>query len=262
MNNPIGIFDSGIGGLSVWREVKKLLPNEDIIYVADSKHCPYGEKKPIEINERSSKITQFLIDKGCKVIVVACNTATAASIAILREKFNIPFIGMEPAIKPAAIQTQTGKIGILATEGTFKGELFQATKNKYAQNIEAISQPGYGLVELVELNLQNTEDAKYLLKKYIDPMLNEAIDHLVLGCTHYPFFIDALKSIIPEKVTIINPAPAIAQRTLQILSENNLLNENQNEGNTRFISTGNTNNIKIFLSETLNTEANIEHLEQ
>lgn len=247
MDNPIGIFDSGIGGLSVWIELKKQLPQENFIYVADSGNCPYGDKSNHEIIDLSLKITNFLLDKKCKLIVVACNTATAAAISKLRNKFNISFIGMEPAIKPAALNTESGVIGILATNGTFNGELFKETSAKYTGHIETIIQPGIGLVELVENNQTNSNEAKELLKKYLKKMISRKADKIVLGCTHYPFLTKTINKIIPKSIEVVNPAPAIANRTQHILIEDKLQNKITTTGKTEFYSTGNTELLKSFL---------------
>ncbi|MEG0519152.1 MAG: glutamate racemase [Bacteroidales bacterium] len=207
----IGVFDSGVGGLSVWREMIKLMPGERFVYVSDSGHCPYGPKPREEVIKRSCKITEYLIERGADMIVVACNTATAAAIEYLRTSYTIPFVGMEPAVKPAALNTSTGVIGVLATQGTFKGELYLRTLHKFAVNATVIEQIGEGLVELVEEGKTNTPAAKELLKKYLIPMMERHADHLVLGCTHYPFLIEAIQNIIGDKMIIVNPAPAVAK---------------------------------------------------
>lgn len=259
-NQPIGIFDSGLGGLSVWSELQHLLPNEEYVYFGDSIFCPYGEKKQMDIKDRTSKIVSELMKSSCKLIVIACNTATAAAIEHLREHYDIPFVGMEPAIKPAAIATKTGKVGILATEGTFNGELFKNTTEKYAKNIETISQPGYGLVELVEIGQQYSMDAKYLLHQYVSPMLEANVDHIVLGCTHYPFFMKLLSELIPKNVEIINPAPAIAQRTMQLLKEKDLLNQASKTGVTQFSTSGNPKNMEAFITSNFNFETSAKQI--
>lgn len=215
----IGVFDSGVGGLTVLKELKQLLPNYSYIYFADTKHCPYGPKGPEEIIRLSKAITEFLIIQGCSIVVVACNTATASAIDYLRATFDIPFVGMEPAVKPAALATKTNSIGVLATKGTFNGRLYRETTSKYAANINVAYQVGEGLVELVEQGKSQSDEAKELLKSYISPMLNEQIDHLVLGCTHYPFFIPILQEILPKTVAIENPAPAVARQTARLLLE-------------------------------------------
>ncbi len=213
----IGIFDSGVGGLSVWKEIVKLLPCEQYIYVSDSGYCPYGPRPKEYIVDRARKISRFLIDKGAQMIVVACNTATAAAIKILREEFDIPFVGMEPAVKPAALHSKSGVIGVLATRGTFKGELYLRTLHKFASNVKVMEQIGDGLVELVEQGNVHTVQAEELVAKYLDPMIEAGADHVVLGCTHYPFLIDAIKKVSKERLTVINPAPAIANRVESLL---------------------------------------------
>lgn len=212
----IGVFDSGVGGLSVWREMIKLMPDERFVYVSDSGHCPYGPKPREEVIDRSRKITEYLINRGVDMIVVACNTATAAAIESLRSSYTIPFVGMEPAVKPAALNTSTGVIGVLATQGTFKGELYLRTLHKFAANATVIEQIGEGLVELVENGRTNTPEAEELLKKYIIPMMERHADHLVLGCTHYPFLIEAIQKIVGNKMIILNPAPAVAKRVKEM----------------------------------------------
>ena len=219
---PIGIFDSGAGGLSVMHQLVKELPHESFVYFADSANCPYGSKPQEKIIERSSAVTDFLISQQCKIIVVACNTATAAAIDWLRDKYDIPFVGMEPAVKPAAINTKTKSIGVLATAGTFKGRLYVETTKKYASDINVCYQVGEGLVELVEQGIFKSHEAEALLIRYLNPMLDSNMDQLVLGCTHYPFFTPLLKELLPAGVAIIDPAPAVAKQTARVLRENKL----------------------------------------
>jgi glutamate racemase len=252
-SGTIGIFDSGVGGLSVWQEIVKLLPNEDIIYFADSKNCPYGLKSHDEIIELSIKNTEFLLSKGCKIIIVACNTATAAAIDILRKKYTVPFIGMEPAVKPAALNTNTGRIGVLATKGTFEGKLFKETSRKYAARIKKIIQIGNGLVELVENGNTQTDKAEELLKKYLNPMINAGVDQIVLGCTHYPFFIPTIKKLIPQNVQIINPAQAVAKQTKSVLMQNNLLSLTAKKSEYLFYTSGNNSVISIIIKNIMGT---------
>lgn len=221
---PIGIFDSGVGGLTVWKELVKVLPNESVIYYADNKHCPYGPKSKDEIIKLTSKVVDFLIQKKCKIVIVACNTATAAAIDFLRANYNIPFIGMEPAVKPAALNTKTKSIAVLATEGTFNGKLYSETSRKYASDVKLNIQVGDKLVDIVEKGLVNERSTKSHLKKMVEPLIKKNIDHLVLGCTHYPFLIDVLKEVLPENVKIINPAPAVVKQAHRILKANNLVN--------------------------------------
>ena len=185
-NNPIGLFDSGIGGTSIWKEIHQLLPNENTIYLADSKNAPYGKKTKEEIIQLCFKNVDFLLAKNCKMIVVACNTATTNAIKEMRAKYDIPFIGIEPAIKPAANQSETQTIGILATKGTLNSELFNRQVENYS-NVKILEQVGYGLVELIEDGKIDSEEMRNLLKLYLRPMVAANIDYLVLGCSHYPY---------------------------------------------------------------------------
>lgn len=220
----IGLFDSGIGGTSIWKEVVKLLPNEHTIYLADSKNAPYGQKTSDQIIELSIKNTELLISKGCKLIIVACNTATTNAIDYLRSHYNIPFIGIEPAIKPAALFSKTEAIGILATKGTLTSKLFVKTANEYTKNITTIEQDGEGLVELIEAGKLNSAETQQLLTNYLAPMLQFNIDQLVLGCTHYPYLIPQIKNIVGPLVNIIDSGEAAAKQTKAVLSKHNLLN--------------------------------------
>jgi glutamate racemase len=217
-NNPIGLFDSGIGGTSIWAEIHSLLPNEDTIYLADSKNAPYGQKSKEEIIHLSSKNTELLLEMNSKIIVVACNTATTNAIATLRAKYNVPFIGIEPAIKPAALHSKTQKIGILATKGTLNSELFYKNVEKF-QDIQIIEQIGFGLVELIENGKINSPEMKKLLHSYLQPMIQQNIDYLVLGCSHYPYLIPQIKKIIPKNIKIIDSGEAVAKQTKNILHE-------------------------------------------
>jgi glutamate racemase len=231
-NQPIGLFDSGIGGTSIWKEVIKLLPNENTIYLADSKNAPYGERTSEEIIALSIKNTEYLISKGCKLIIVACNTATTNAIDYLRKNYKIPFIGIEPAIKPAALLSKTGAIGILATKGTLSSKLFVKTANEYTKNITKIEQDGEGLVPLIEQGKLNSPELFELLSKYLKPMLNFNIDHLVLGCTHYPYLIPQIQEILGSDVKIIDSGEAVAKQTKAILEKNNLLAEPASQKST------------------------------
>ncbi len=245
--SPIGIFDSGLGGLSVFKEMVKLLPNENMIYFADSGHCPYGEKSPKEITSLSTRIVDFFIRKECKIIVIACNTATSAAIKDLRTNYDISFIGIEPATKPAAENSKTGTIGILATKGTFEGRLFKSTKKKYAYNTKVIIEIGTGLVEIIENNDIESEYARNLVKKYIEPIIAQQADHIVLGCTHYPFLIPIIQQLIPENITIVNPAPAVARQILAVLKEDKLNNQSFSSPIYQFYTSGSLNKLESFL---------------
>lgn len=220
---PIGLFDSGIGGTSIWREIHQLLPNENTIYLADSKNAPYGEKSIDEIISLSIKNTEKLLSFKAKLIIVACNTATTNAIKILREKYDVPFIGIEPAIKPAALNSQTKVIGVLATKGTLSSALFHENLSKY-KDVEIIEQIGYGLVKLIEAGQIETPEMKLLLESYLTPMIQQKIDYLVLGCSHYPYLIEEIRKIIPPSIKIIDSGHAVAMQTKHILEQNNLLN--------------------------------------
>lgn len=244
---PIGIFDSGVGGTSVFKEIHQLLPNESIIYLADSFNAPYGNKSSEEIKNLSEKNTRFLISMNCKLIIVACNTATTNAIGYLRSNFNLPFIGIEPAIKPAALQSKTGSIGILATKGTLASDLFHKTTNLYSNNIKVVEQTGAGIVELIESGKLYSEDMHNLLKTYLQPMILANIDHLVLGCTHYPYLIPMLKELLPENVKIIDSGEAVARQTKNILIHNQLLNTSEDQPNISFYTNTNPAVLKQLL---------------
>lgn len=218
--SPIGFFDSGLGGLTILSEVYQMLPNEQLIYLADSKNAPYGKKSKEEIIALSIKNTEKLIDLGCKMIVVACNTATTNAIKYLRENYSIPFIGIEPAIKPAAINSKTDKVGVLATKGTLSSELFTLTAKKF-ENTQFIEVEGAGLVEIVENG--ELEKALPLLEQYLGKMLTADVDTVVLGCTHYPMLIPIIKRILPPHIALIDSGEAVARQTKHILETKNML---------------------------------------
>ncbi|MDP3360148.1 MAG: glutamate racemase [Lutibacter sp.] len=248
-NKPIGLFDSGIGGTSIWKEVVKLLPNENTIYLADSKNAPYGEKSSEEIIALSIKNTEYLISKGCKLIIVACNTATTNAIDYLRKNYSIPFIGIEPAIKPAALLSKTGAIGILATKGTLSSKLFEKTTKEYTKNITTIEQDGEGLVPLIEEGKLNSPEISTLLTTYLKPMLQFNIDHLVLGCTHYPYLIPQIKKIVGENVTIIDSGEAVAKQTKAVLEKDNLLSTSTTKSHHHFYTNTETTVLNEILSD-------------
>ena len=217
-NQPIGLFDSGVGGTSIWNAIHQLMPNEQTIYLADSKNAPYGQKSKEEIVALSIKNVEFLLERNAKMIVVACNTATTNAIKELRSIYNIPFIGIEPAIKPAAIQSKTKTIGILATKGTLSSELFNKVVEMY-QGTRIIEQVGHGIVELIEGGELYSAKMTELLHKYLEPMINENIDYLVLGCSHYPYLIPQLKELLPKHIRIIDSGEAVARQTQKIVEE-------------------------------------------
>lgn len=247
-NKPIGIFDSGIGGTSIWTAVHELMPNEDTIYLADSKNAPYGKKTKNEIIDLSIKNTELLLEMNAKIIIVACNTATTNAIKELREKFDIPFIGIEPAIKPAAINSRTQTIGVLATKGTLSSELFNKTIELY-HDTKIIEQIGHGLVELIENGNINSREMTELLLSYLQPMIDNNIDYLVLGCSHYPYLIPQIKKIIPSNIQIIDSGEAVARQTFKILNEK-VGTHVTSKGKAVFYTNANTE----VLSEILNNE--------
>ncbi|MFQ3296487.1 MAG: glutamate racemase [Polaribacter sp.] len=223
-NFPIGFFDSGVGGTSIWKEVITLLPKEHTIYLSDSENAPYGEKSEEKIIALCEKNTEFLLKRNCKLIVVACNTATTNAIDFLRNKYHIPFIGIEPAIKPAALSTKTKTIGILATKGTLNSTLFEKTSGNIQKDIQVKETIGKGLVELIECGKLNSKEMTSLLTSFLQPMITNNIDSLVLGCTHYPYLIPQIREIVGEKIQIIDSGEAVAKQTKAILTTHKLLN--------------------------------------
>lgn len=259
-NNPIGIFDSGIGGLSVWKELVAMLPNESVIYYADNANCPYGPRKQDEIIKLASNVVDFLISKNCKLIIVACNTATASAIDFLRSKYKIPFIGMEPAVKPAALNSNTKSIAVLATAGTFNGKLYNDTIRKYAKDVELNIEVGDKLVEIVEKGLINEPETIDHIKFLVKPLIAKEIDHLVLGCTHYPFLIDVLRKILPPQINIIDPAPAVIMQTKRIIELNNLLRNDNLDAYYSFYSSGSSQVLRLMLKEITDLKCQVTEL--
>lgn len=219
----IGIFDSGVGGLSVFREIVRILPEEKYIYWSDNAHCPYGEKSRDYIIDRARAVTSFLIEQGADIIVVACNTATAAAISTLREEFPVPFIGMEPAVKPAAQATRSGVVGVLATAGTLKATKYIDTRAKWAHDVKIVEHIGQGFVELVEKGSTSGPEAESIVEKSVRPLVEAGADTIVLGCTHYPFLADTIRKVAGTPVTLIDPAPAVAKHLMEVMQENSLI---------------------------------------
>jgi len=220
----IGVFDSGVGGLSVWREVDALMPAQAIVYFADQGHIPYGPRPMEEIRLFSEAIVRFLLEQGCGIIVVACNTASAAALKHLRAAFpDVPFVGMEPAVKPAAQTTRTGQVGVMATPATFQGELFASVVERFANGVQLINQVCPGLVEQVEAGRLDTPDTETMLRQYLAPMMEANVDTIVLACTHYPFLAPAIRRIVGPAVQVIDPAPAIARQVKRVMEQRGLL---------------------------------------
>ena len=248
-NNPIGIFDSGVGGSSIWREIHRLLPKENTIYLADSKNAPYGNRPSSEIVALSLKNTQKLFELQCKAIVVACNTATTNAINTLRGKYPVPIIGIEPAIKPAALKTKSKSIGILATRGTLSSALFSQANKEFAKDIQVVEIIGEGLVPLIEAGNIDGPEIFALLKKYTKPMIEANVDCVVLGCSHYPYIVPTLKKILPEHVEIIDSGEAVAKQTKVVLEKFNILREGNTKPKLQFYTNGEADTLKFLLSE-------------
>jgi glutamate racemase len=264
----IGIFDSGIGGLSVWREIVHQLPYESTLYFADQAHIPYGPRPLKEVRRYAVGITRFLLAQGAKIIVVACNTASGAALYHLRETFpQTRFVGMEPAVKPAAERSRCGTIGVIATPATLQGELFRRLSERFTQQVTLKTQVCPGLVECVEAGNLTGPDVEALLHHYLDPMVEAGIDQLVLGCTHYPFLSATIQQVIGPNVTLIDPAPAVARQVKRVLTDNQLLampcerktKQAAREGDprktaVRFYTTGDTEKLAVHLHRLVPTE--------
>jgi glutamate racemase len=236
-NRPVGVFDSGVGGLSVLGELVRQLPHEDFLYLADSAHCPYGPRSAEEIRQLSQAISRFLIDQGAKAIVVACNTASAAALTSLRAAFDVPFVGMVPAVKPAAALTASRRVGVLATRATVNGTLFNDVVERFAAGVEVLNQVADGLVERVEAGDVDEPATEALLHRYLDPMLTAGIDTLVLGCTHYPFLIPTIRRIAGPTLVILDPSSAVARQAGRVLAEHGLLAERDRSGQVSYFTT-------------------------
>ncbi|QZD70337.1 MULTISPECIES: glutamate racemase [unclassified Pseudomonas] len=226
---PIAVFDSGVGGVSVLAEIQHLLPNESLLYLGDCGHIPYGEKTPEFIRQRCSVMAGFFREQGAKALVIACNTATVAGVADLRRDFpDWPIVGMEPAVKPAAAATRSGVVGVLATTGTLQSAKFAALLDRFATDVRVITQPCPGLVERIESGDLHSAELRALLKHYVDPLLANGCDTIILGCTHYPFLKPMLKSMIPESISLIDTGAAVARQLQRLLAERDLLAEGPN----------------------------------
>ena len=235
---PIGIFDSGVGGLSVLRHIRAQLPQERLLYVADSAHAPYGGKSPQEIQARSLAVSEFLVDQGAKALVVACNTATAAAISALRARFALPVIGMEPAVKPAVAATRSGVVGVLATTGTLQSAQFAALLESYGKNVQVVTQGCPGLVECVERGELDSAQTRALLQGYLAPLLAAGADTLVLGCTHYPFLRPLLEELTGNKIALIDTGAAVARQVERRLDEAGIRNAGTAAGTLHFWTSG------------------------
>ena len=249
---PVGIFDSGVGGLSVAREIMALLPTQPIIYLADQAHAPYGQRPLTEIRGLSERIVRFLLAEGAGVIVVACNTASAAALHGLRREFPaVPFVGMEPAVKPAVEHTRSGHVGVIATAATFQGELFASLLDRYADQVAIHTQICPELVPLVEAGELNSPRARVAVQRYLAPLVAAGIDQLVLGCTHYPFLRPLIEETAGVGVTVIDPAPAVARQAGRVLAQRGWLIENAASPAHQFYTTGDPIRFQVALRELL-----------
>lgn len=222
---PVGILDSGVGGLSVMKEVVRELPHEDVLFFADTIHCPYGRRTHEEIRELALGIVHFLVSQGAKIVVVACNTASAAALQYLRESFEVPVVGMEPALKPAAERSGSKIVGVIATEVTFQGALFASLIERFANGVDVLTRSCPGLVEQVEAGLVAAPTTREMLRAYLTPMVEAGVDSLVLGCTHYPFLRPLMEEILGDGVEILDPSLAVARQTARVLKKDGLLRE-------------------------------------
>ncbi|HSM24412.1 MAG TPA: glutamate racemase [Anaerolineaceae bacterium] len=259
LSNAIGIFDSGVGGLSVYREIKKKLPSNPIIYFADQFHVPYGPRTLEEVFSLSFVVTNFLLKLGAGVIVIACNTASAAALYRLREIYpDTPFVGMEPAVKPAAEHTHTGSVGVLATPATFQGKLYNSVVERFAKSVKIYQDTCSGLVQEIEKGNFSGSKTKNILVSALTPMIEKEIDSVVLGCTHYPFVIPLIKEIVGPDISVIDPSPAIANQTYRKIIENDIQSKSDSSGQSILITSGSTQNLRKFLNK-INLESE-DHL--
>ncbi|MGC9521718.1 MAG: glutamate racemase [Anaerolineae bacterium] len=257
---PIGIFDSGVGGLSVWREIVSQLPAEDTLYFADQAHIPYGPRQKEEIRAFAFGITEFLLKHDVKTIVVACNTASGAALQALREAYpEIPFVGMEPAVKPASERTQQGAIGVLATPTTFEGPLFRRLVDRFGNRVEIHTQVCPGLVEAVEAGALATPATRSLLETCLSPLIRAGVDQLVLGCTHYPFVQDELERILGPGIAVIDPAPAVARQVGRVLTEHGIIAQRGPPGTHRIVTTGMPDTIANAARRLVRYSGSVQH---
>ena len=257
--SPIGIFDSGVGGLSVLRAIRAQMPEESVIYFGDQGHIPYGPRPMEQIRDFCEVITKFLLEQNAKIIVVACNTASAAALKTLREKFtDVQFVGMEPAVKPAAEQTTTGKVGVLATPATFQGALYASVVERFANGVELFQNTCNGLVQQIEQGNVEGDETRRILERALLPMLEKNIDTVVLGCTHYPFVIPLIERIVGEKVRVIDPAPAVAKQVKRLLEAGGMKSQMSARGEVKFYTSGEPEALKSILPKLLGEDGVVE----
>lgn len=261
-NSSIGIFDSGIGGVSVLRAIREQMPEESVIYFGDQEHIPYGPRPMEQIRNFSEVITNFLLAQGAKIIVVACNTASAAALKYLREKLPyMQFVGMEPAVKPAAEHTQTGRVGVLATPATFQGALYASVVERFANGVELFQNTCPGLVQQIEQGNLNGKETRRILEAALMPMLEKNIDTVVLGCTHYPFVIPLIQQIVGDNVRVIDPAPAVAKQTGRLLEAKGIRIKSESKGNVKFYTSGDPDILQSMLPALLAESGEVQRVE-
>jgi len=258
---PLGVFDSGVGGLSILSALRAQLPGERLIYLADQAHVPYGQRSLEEVRGFSEAITRFLLDQGAKLIVVACNTASAAALHYLRAvNPDVPFVGMEPAVKPAAERTKSGAVGVLATPATFQGELYASVIERFAKGVDVLQDTCPGLVAQIERGDLAGEETHRILQAALGPMLSAGIDTVVLGCTHYPFVIPLIEEIVGPGVRVIDPAPAIARQAGRLLDQHGLRAPEETDGSTRYLTTGDVVKMAALLEQLQGVKADVKGL--
>jgi glutamate racemase len=258
-DNPIGVFDSGVGGLSVLRSIREQMPEETVLYFGDQGHVPYGPRSMEQIQNFSEGITQFLLDRGSKLIVVACNTASAAALAYLRERFpDVSFVGMEPAVKPAAETTRTGRVGVLATPATFQGALYASVVERFGAGVELFQHTCPGLVGQIEKGELDSANTRAILEDALYPMLEKNIDTVVLGCTHYPFVIPLIQQVVGENVRVIDPAPSVARQAKRLLEAAGTKSLSQRQASVRFFTSGDVESMKSMVPVLLGETGDVE----
>ncbi len=259
-NNPIGVFDSGVGGLSVLREIRRELPGEDLLYVADSGHAPYGDKSSRVIEARAVAIVEFLLDQRAKAIVVACNTATGVAIKMLRARFPVPIVAMEPAVKPAVARTKSGVIGVLATSRTIASDNFAKLHERFGNDVKILMQACPGLVEQVEAGDLSGNKTRALIEQYVMPLLAQNTDTIVLGCTHYPFLAPLIREVAGPTIAIIDPSAAIARELRRRLSSNNLLSIEKHAGTEQFWTSATTDAAQPIIAQLWQADVEVRRL--
>lgn len=261
-NDPIGVFDSGVGGVSVLEAIRRRLPYENLLYLADQAHVPYGPRRLEEVRAFSEQITKYLLSEGAKLIVVACNTASASALQYLRQQFrDVPFVGMEPAVKPAAENTRSRVVGVLATPATFQGKLYASVVERFANGVTVLQHTCPGLVAQIEVGDLETGKTRSILEDALLPMMDSGVDTVVLGCTHYPFVIPVIQDIVGDGVRVIDPAPAIARQVERILDKNGLRGSGMSEGYISFLTTGDPSQLQRMLDLLIGVDTEVRKVQ-